>query len=367
MSSTSPTAECGGPSGVVQDAFFLAHRSEVQHLESPERLAAVYSLLQDRDWTGLVPVAARPARPEDLRLVHSAEYVEYVAATARHPFSQLSGDTYACAETFAVASLSAGAVLAAVDAVDAGRVRNAFVLARPPGHHAEAARAGGFCIFNNVALGARYARRVLGYRKVLIIDWDLHHGNGIQHIFEEDPSVLYISTHQYPLYPGTGHFLEVGRGRGEGFTINIPLKGGWGDADFAFLYEQVISPVAESFEPDLVLVAAGFDIHLKDPVGKMKVTAAGFAALARVIMQMAAACCRERLVLVLEGGYHQVSTAESVNAVIDELCERTRIDVGQSIEGAEFRRIMPLLGRCREVFGPFWPCLARLGTPGRGG
>ncbi len=358
----STSATFGKTCGLVQDTYFLVHRCEEQHLENPERLAAIYALLHARASLGLSLIAPRPASLQELKLVHSHDYVEQVSATAGSPFSQLSADTYACAETFSVARLSAGGVLSAVDAVAGGRVRNAFVLARPPGHHAEAGRANGFCIFNNVALGAQYARRILGLNKVLIVDWDLHHGNGIQHVFEQDPSVLYVSTHQYPLYPGTGHLLEVGRGRGEGYTINIPLKGGWDDADFTSLYRQLVEPLSRAFEPDLILVAAGFDIHHKDPLGKMKVTAAGFAALTRIVMQIAAACCRERLVLVLEGGYHHLATAESVHAVLDELCDRTCSDVGRLAAMARSGRVDPVLRRCREVFVPFWKCLADLGA-----
>jgi acetoin utilization deacetylase AcuC-like enzyme len=355
-------APSGKISGLVQDLFFLAHRSEEPHLENPERLAAVYALLQEWDGSGVTLIAPRPASLQELGLIHSEGYIEHVAATAKRPFTQLSADTYACADTFAVASLSAGAVLAAIDAVAGGRVRNAFVLARPPGHHAEAGRANGYCIFNNVALGAQYARRVLGLHKVLILDWDLHHGNGIQHIFEQDPSVLYVSTHQYPLYPGTGHILELGRGQGEGFTLNIPLKGGWGDGDFACLYSHLIEPLGAAFKPDLILVAAGFDIHRNDPLGKMKVTAAGFAALTRIVMRLAAAFCGQRLVLVLEGGYHPPSMTESVQAVIDEMCDRTCCDVHQMAAGG-ISRVSPVLRRCQQVFGPFWQGLPETCCP----
>jgi acetoin utilization deacetylase AcuC-like enzyme/nucleotide-binding universal stress UspA family protein len=346
------------PTGTARDPIFLKHDSGSEHIENPLRLRPIYSLLDKLpDGLPVTRIELRAATEKDLMMVHSAAYVRQIAATAGYPYTQLTADTYACADSFAAASLAAGAVLAAIDAVVAGRMRHAFVLVRPPGHHAEINRANGYCLFNNAAIGARYARRVLGFNKVLIVDWDLHHGNGIQHIFEQDPSVLYFSTHQYPLFPGTGHVLEVGRGRGEGYTINVPLGKGLHDADFALIYQSLLEPAARAFKPDLILVAAGFDIHKKDPMGKMKVTETGFAALTRMVMQLAQTCCKDRLVLVLEGGYHPKSLAASIRAVLLELCGQTHCDVAALAAKAATRRVGAVISRSTHVLGRYWPGL----------
>lgn len=346
--------------GIVRDQRFLAHLQEEEHLESFQRLAHIHAML-DRlggRWP-LVYIEPRLAAGHELMLAHSAAYVRRISATADHDFTRMTADTFACAGSYASAALAAGGVISAIDAVMAGRVGRAFVLSRPPGHHAEANRAAGFCLFNNVAIGARYARAVLGLTRVLVVDWDVHHGNGIQHIFEQDPSVLYFSTHQYPLYPWSGHCLEVGRGRGEGFTINVPLGKRCGDGEYAALLERLLRPVALAFAPDLILVAAGFDCHVKDPLGGMKVTENGFAGMTRILMDLADACCRGRLILVLEGGYHPAALAASVQAVVGELCDRTRTDVRHMAAKAGRRRTKPVIQRCTQVLGRFWPCLQK--------
>jgi acetoin utilization deacetylase AcuC-like enzyme len=293
-------------------------------------------------------------------MVHAPDYIQQIAATADTDFTHLTADTYASAETFEAASLAVGGVLAAIDAVVNGKLDNVFVLARPPGHHAERGRATGFCLFNNTAIGAQYARQVLGLEKVLIVDWDVHHGNGIQHIFEQDPSVLYFSTHQYPHFPGTGHFVEIGRGRGEGFTINVPLGRGWSDGDLVLLYQRLLVPVGLAFQPDLILVAAGFDSHRKDPLGSIKMSETGFAALTRLAMQLAADCCRNRLVLVLEGGYHHKALADSVYAVLAELCNHRCTDVQRIAAKGRIGRVGPAVKRCSRVMNRFWPGLQQL-------
>jgi acetoin utilization deacetylase AcuC-like enzyme len=342
--------------GIIRHPGFLAHESGTDHVEAPRRLERIYTMLDNLDGTlPLTLIDPRRASEKDLLLAHSAAYIQQIAATANFPYSQLTADTYACSGSFAAASLAAGAVMSAIDAVCAQQAANVFVLARPPGHHAESSRANGYCLFNNVAVGARYAQRCLGWNKVLIIDWDLHHGNGIQHIFEQDATVLYFSTHQYPLFPGTGHVLEVGRGAAEGFTINVPLDKGFNDADFAFLYQALLEPVCLAFQPELILVAAGFDIHEKDPVGKMKVTETGFAALTRIVMNLAQACCGNRVVLVLEGGYHQEAMAHSVLAVLHELCGRTRCNVSALAAQAESGRVDPVVRRSEHVLSRYWP------------
>jgi len=347
-----------GPTGIVRDNAFLAHRPAGNHPENHKRLESIYAMLGAAEGAlPLTSIASRAASLEDLTQVHDLAYVLSIAATREQDYTQLTPDTYACSRSFEAASRAAGAVMAAIDAVMEGKVRNAFVPVRPPGHHAEVSRALGFCLFNNVALGAEYARAAKGLQRVLIVDWDLHHGNGIQHFFEEDPSVLYISTHQYPCFPGTGHYLETGRGRGEGYTINLPIGKGWGDGEYVALFRQLVTPVAIGFNPDLILVAAGFDIHKQDPVGRMRVTEDGFAALTRILMDVARSCCQDRLVLVLEGGYHVKALSASVRAVLAELSDQTHADLDKLAARAKTRRVRPVIKRCSHVLGHFWTCL----------
>jgi acetoin utilization deacetylase AcuC-like enzyme/nucleotide-binding universal stress UspA family protein len=352
-----PTSDMSA-TGIVRSDLFLAHRSAAEHPESHLRLKGVYRMLDDE--LGKLPfinLETRAATVDNLTLVHTPAYVRQIEATAHRDYSQLTADTYACRGSYEAARQSAGGVITAIDSVLNGDIRNAFVLNRPPGHHAETSCANGFCLFNNVAVGAAYARVMKGLQNVLVVDWDLHHGNGIQHIFEEDPHVLYISTHQYPCFPGTGHYLEVGRGKGEGYTINLPLGKGWKDGDFAALFQQLVAPVSMAFNPDLILVSAGFDTHKKDSMGKMRVTEVGFAAMTRVLMNVAQVCCRHRMVLVLEGGYHLKALAASVRAVLAELCEQTHTDIEELATKAKKSRVAPVFHRTAHVVGHIWTCL----------
>jgi acetoin utilization deacetylase AcuC-like enzyme len=210
-------------------------------------------------------------------------------------------------------------VLALVDAVMAGRVDNGFAFVRPPGHHAEPDRAMGFCLFNNVALAAAHLRAAHGLERVLVVDWDVHHGNGTQHAFYDDPHVLFVSSHQYPFYPGTGAAREVGVGEGEGFTLNLPFPAGYGDAQYVRAFVDVVEPVARRFGPQFILVSAGFDAHRRDPLAGMDMTEAGFACLARLLLRLSQDVCENRLVAVLEGGYDFEALARSVAAVLGEM------------------------------------------------
>jgi len=195
-------------------------------------------------------------------------------------------------------------VLKAIELILEGKVQNGFAFIRPPGHHAEASRAMGFCLFNNIAVGAEYLLKKHGQKRVLILDWDLHHGNGTQNSFYDRNDVLYFSTHQYPHYPGTGHWSETGQGNGEGFTVNIPLSPGKTDIDYLYIFEKILSPVTDKFQPDFILVSAGFDIYEGDPLGGMKITAEGFGALANALIQLAKKHCKNRILFALEGGYN---------------------------------------------------------------
>ncbi|MDP2267986.1 MAG: histone deacetylase, partial [Deltaproteobacteria bacterium] len=283
----------------------MDHGAGGDHPESPERLAVIYEMLALPEMAEkFVQIPARPATIDELAMVHRRSYIDLVAATAGKSYVSLDPDTATTAESFPAALLAAGGLLNAIDSVMTGQADNAFALVRPPGHHAEDWGARGFCLFNNVAIGAMHALTKHHLERVLIVDWDLHHGNGTQHSFYEEPRVLYFSTHQYPYYPGTGDLKEHGRGAGLGYTINVPLQPGAGNALYLDIFRNLLQPVALKFQPELILVSAGFDIYKHDPLGGMEVTTEGFAYLTRVLMNIADACCCGRLVMTLEGGYH---------------------------------------------------------------
>ncbi len=346
--------------GIVKDRRYLRHGSEFTHPETPQRLVSIYEMLDNPDmawkFTG---IDAREATREEMERVHRPSYIDTIAATAGQKMFMLDADTVATAETYDVARLAAGGVMNAIDCVLSGEVDNAFALVRPPGHHAQAETAAGFCIFNNIAIGARHAIARHRLERILIVDWDLHHGNGTQEAFYEDRRVLYFSTHQSPGYPGTGGLAEIGKGEGIGYTMNIPLGGGADDAFYLRLFRQILVPVARTFRPDLILVSAGFDPYVGDPLGEMKVTPEGFAYLTRVLLSLADECCQGRLVAVLEGGYHIQGLTKSVRAVLQELLGETQATeetLCRIADGAD-ERAGRLIGRVRTQFDEYWPIL----------
>jgi acetoin utilization deacetylase AcuC-like enzyme len=257
-----------------------------------------------------------------LRTIHTAEYIEYARRSCTDGDSYLdTADVPISADSYEAAVMAAGGVLAAVDAVVQGAVANAFCAVRPPGHHALEDEAMGFCIFNNVAIGTRYVQQQHDLAKVLIVDWDVHHGNGTQAAFYDDPNVLYFSTHQWPFYPGTGGSLHTGEKAGKGLTINVPLPAGSEDAEYAQAFEEHLRPAALDFGPDFVFISAGFDAQVNDRLGSMRVTPGGFAKLTRIVKEIAAQCCQNRLVSVLEGGYGLEALAASAEAHVRALME----------------------------------------------
>jgi len=309
--------------GIVTDEHFLAHDTGAGHPERADRLRAIYRWLDERAAPEWIRVPSRAASAEELGRIHVPEHVERVAASAHLPHYAFDADTPVSARSFEAARRAAGGVLALVDAVMAGRVGNGFAFVRPPGHHAERDRAMGFCLFNNVALAAAHLRAAHGLERVMVIDWDVHHGNGTQHAFYRDPSVLFVSTHQFPFYPGTGAAREVGSAEGEGFTLNLPFPAGYGDAQYVAAFADVVEPVARQFAPQFLLVSAGFDAHRRDPLAGMEVSEEGFAKLARILLRVARDVCNGRLVAVLEGGYDLQALTRSVAAVLGEMSGRT--------------------------------------------
>jgi acetoin utilization deacetylase AcuC-like enzyme len=303
---------------VVEDPRFADHRGPAGHPERPERLTAVSEALSERR-AALTALPARAADDGELRAIHGAAHLALVGEAAAHAPSRIDADTYACASSDAVARLAAGGAVDLVRAVASGRAQAGFAAVRPPGHHAEAAQPMGFCLYNNVAIAARAAKRELGVDKILIVDWDVHHGNGTQHSFEDDPSVLFFSTHQFPYYPGTGDWHEIGTGRGEGATVNVPMPAGCGDAEYLAVFARVLVPIALAFRPELILVSAGFDAHRDDPLASMELGATGYYGMAATVRALADELCGGRVACVLEGGYSASGLREGVGALVDAL------------------------------------------------
>jgi len=311
---------------IFRDELFLLHDPGFDHVERPDRLKVVYDQLDNPDiGKQFVFPAAKPASVDILRLNHSQAHIDRVAQTAGRTFDALDQDTTTSAKSYEAACLAAGAVVEGTRMVVTGEVDNCFALVRPPGHHAEPDRAMGFCLFNNVAIAAHYALEKLGLSRVLIVDWDLHHGNGTQRSFEDTDQVLYFSTHQFPYYPGTGALAETGRGRGEGYTVNVPLTGGLGDEHYARIFNDILAPITRQYKPELILVSAGYDTAHNDPLGGMSLTSDGFAYLTKKVMELAAEVCDGRLLLTLEGGYNLQSLANGVLVGLVELLGRTTL------------------------------------------
>jgi acetoin utilization deacetylase AcuC-like enzyme len=287
----------------VYDPIYLEHDLP-SHPENARRLERILSTLESE---GLLErlrlLEPRPATTGELQRVHTAELIARVQRTAQAGGGYMDPDTYVSPRSFDAALMAAGGLVRAVETVLAGEVANGFALVRPPGHHATPARAMGFCLFNNVAVAARAALAEEKVERVFIADFDVHHGNGTQDIFADDPAVFYFSSHQYPYYPGTGHWSETGSGAGEGTLLNVPLPPGVGDAGYAQLFAELVWPLAERFRPDLILVSAGYDAHWKDPLAMMNLSLTGYARLGQELVDMAGQLCGGRIVFTLEGGY----------------------------------------------------------------
>jgi len=307
--------------GLVCSPDYKKHLTGAGHPESPRRLDAVMEALAlERLGIELSRIEPRRATREEILYCHTAAYHDLVKREIESGASGLStGDTTVGRQSYEVALLAVGGVLAAVDAVVAGRVRGAFCAVRPPGHHARPAQGMGFCIFNNVAIAARYAQKKHQIGKVLIVDWDVHHGNGTQDVFYEDGSVFYFSTHQWPLYPGTGRNEETGRGAGAGTTLNCPFPMGAGRQEILGAFQEQLLPAADRFKPELVLVSAGFDGRVDDLLGGLRLTDKDFADLTAIVKDIAQRHARRRLVSVLEGGYRLDGLAKATAAHVRAL------------------------------------------------
>lgn len=315
--------EAASETSLVYHDVYLKHQTGEFHYESPQRLNAILTGLKEY---GLFPflrtLTPRPVRLEWVEMAHHKEYIETVrrdVLSGARFLSTRSGNTVICEHSFDVALWAVGGVLAACDDIVSGKARNAFCAIRPPGHHATPDRGMGYCLFNNVAIAARYLQKKHKFDKVLIIDWDVHHGNGTQDIFYEDGSVFFFSTHQWPWYPWSGSTDETGEGKGRGTTLNVPLPAGSGDKELIAAFENELRPQVDKFKPDFVLLSAGFDSRTGDPLGRFRVTDDGYKKLTQILLQIANEYARGRLVSVLEGGYNLKGLPLAVSAHVETL------------------------------------------------
>jgi acetoin utilization deacetylase AcuC-like enzyme len=334
-------------SAVVVDSEYLKHLPGKGHPERPERIEVLLDLARELDRETYAVLPPKAASRAAVERVHGVEHVRLVESTSTVNRYALDGDTITCRDSYGVGLLAVGGFLVMLDAIAAGENPNGFALVRPPGHHALRNRAMGFCLFNTMAIGAEYLKRAYGAKKILIVDWDVHHGNGTQDAFYDDPSVLFISTHQFPFYPGSGAVKEIGMGSGEGFTINVPLPAGCADRQYLQVFQDVIAPAAESFQPEWILVSAGFDPHRRDPLGGMGVTERGFGAMARALLLLADKFCAGRIGFLLEGGYDLTGLRDSVAAVLTEM-QKPALTAIEPLPRAE-SGIEPLLRQVRQV------------------
>jgi acetoin utilization deacetylase AcuC-like enzyme len=339
--------------GIVKDWRYLEHNMGSGHPESPERLRAIYEMIEkEKAFSSYTMIEPRPASEEEVELIHTKSYFKQIKETAGRERVYLDPDTSTSPRSYEIALLAAGGVLKAAAMIMEKKVGNGFALVRPPGHHAEADQARGFCIFNNVAITAQYLIKAHGLKRVLIVDWDLHHGNGTQHAFYARNDILYFSTHQFPHYPGTGHWSEVGTGPGEGFTVNVPLAPGKTDQDYLFIFDRLLRPIAQAYKPEFILVSAGFDIFAGDPLGGMEGSVEGFGALAAAVQKMASTTAGGRLLGALEGGYNLFGLRDGVRQVLRVLGGQEKPPALQpKISASAERELAPVFQAQKK----YWP------------
>ncbi len=312
--------------GYLYDPIYLKHDTG-QHVENASRLEAIMSRLEQSGIKAkLTSIQPRPATIEELSLVHHEYHIRHVREVAQSGGGWLDPDTIVSRDSYDAALFAAGGAIRAAEAVMTGEVDSAFALVRPPGHHATPGQAMGFCLFNNIAIAARHVAARFSLDRILIIDFDVHHGNGTQEVFYDEPRVAYMSTHQYPYYPGSGSIEETGGGPAKGTKVNIPLPAGCGDAEYDQVYEQIIAPSARRFHPQLILVSAGYDTHWADGLAFMRVTVRGFARIVKNIRDLASELCSGRVALTLEGGYNLTALSASVKATFDVLLGNTDVE-----------------------------------------
>ena len=346
------------PTGLVYDERMLKHDTGPFHPERPERIKTCYNFLEAENiLSRLKLVPPREATIEEISMAHDSRYVESVKEMAEQGGGQLDLDTPLSEKSFEAATLAAGGVIEAVDMLVAKKLKNCFCLVRPPGHHATYSRGMGFCLFDNLAVGARHALKNHEMSRILILDWDAHHGNGLQDIFWNDPSVLYVSFHQHPHYPGTGFAAEVGAGDGEGFTINFPFSADTGIVDYRTAFKEAIWPVTQEFKPELVMVAAGFDGHFHDPLTSLGLTTDDFGEMTSEIMGLANKFAEGKMICSLEGGYDLKALSYSVAQVIIKLSglEKNLSDPYKALKNDEQTSLNKgVIEEVKKTIGNYW-------------
>ena len=348
---------------MVRDPIYLKHSNGPMHPEGPQRLVTIDRMLSEFPLKeNLIDIPPRDATFEELACIHEENYIRRIERTREREFTVLDPDTSACSDSYAAALRAAGGTIAAAEAVLSGSHPAAFAFVRPPGHHAEADRAMGFCLFNNVAVAAMYALRRYGLKRVLIVDWDVHHGNGTMHSFYETDEVLYFSVHQYPHYPGTGRTDEIGRGAGQGYTVNVPLYGGQGDSEYLYVFRQLLAPLARAYAPQLILVSAGFDTHRNDPLAGMQLSGGAYRGMTAILQQLSEECCPGRLAFTLEGGYDHAALGEGISAVLSTLINGP--DHGRTVQPGDAQPVKAegetrqIEQELRRLLAPYWKALS---------
>jgi len=329
--------------GIVKDRRYMEHNMGASHVENPMRIEAIYDMVEKEITFPYLEIEPRPATEEEIQMIHSPSYFNLIKETSGKERVALDSDTATSARSYEVALLAAGGLLKAADLIMEGKIQNGFALVRPPGHHAERERPAGFCLFNNVAICAEYLIKKHGLKRILVVDWDLHHGNGTQHSFDDRNDILFFSTHQFPHYPGTGYWDETGLGSGEGFTVNVPLAAGKTDEDYLFIFRKILSPITALYKPDFILVSAGFDIYRADPLGGMMVSEDGFGALTSELLALAHAFSKERILFTLEGGYDLQGLREGAKQVLFHLAgEANKPEIEEKISATVLRELIPI-------------------------
>jgi len=340
---------------IFRDDLYLAHDPGHSHVERPQRLEGIYAQLDNPEvGEQFIFPKASPASFDILSLIHSKAHIERISQTSGKTFDALDADTTTSADSYDAACLAVGAVVEGVRMLVQDEADNCFALVRPPGHHAEGDQAMGFCLFNNVAIAAQYALSKMGLSRVMIIDWDLHHGNGTQRSFYDSDEVLYFSSHQYPYYPGSGSVAETGQGKGEGYTVNVPLNPGFGDEQYARIFNDILAPVVRQFQPELILVSAGYDTCVNDPLGGMNVTASGFAYQTRKILELANEVCAGKVLFTLEGGYDLEGLTNGILVGLVEMLGRTTIKDDILAQLSSTRCEFPGFNEARQMAARKW-------------
>jgi acetoin utilization deacetylase AcuC-like enzyme len=336
---------------LVHSDRFAEHRPPPGHPERVERAEVMHAVAAAWKQRGRIVYAPRNATREELARVHSNAHLAAIDNTAGRAVS-LDPDTYTSPESRDVALVAAGAAIGAVDTIVQDRATRVMALVRPPGHHAERDRAMGFCLYNNIAAAAAHAV-ALGMERIVIVDYDVHHGNGTQWIFYEDPRVLYISTHQYPFYPGTGAAEDVGRGKGAGFTFNVPLEAGATNGDYEDVFKALVVPVIDQFRPELVMISAGYDAHERDPLARMRLTTAGYAVLTKALCDAADRHCHGRIVAITEGGYDLTALKACLESTV-ALLDGAPVPQPSDPPRPSTQRSRTAIAQVRSAQGKYW-------------